>query len=270
MIETVMRPNQRGLALGEAYGRRELLYFLIWRDIKIRYKQTVFGVAWAVLVPLLQLAIFTIIFGRLAGIRPDGDYPYTLFVLCGLVPWTFFAQAVTLGGQSLVNQQQMLTKVYFPRIFVPTGTVGGCFVDFMISFGVFGAAIAWYHYTPSWQVVFVPALALLTIIASLGVVYLLSALTVTYRDFRYIIPVMIQSLMYLSPVVYPVTLVPTKYQWILGLNPMAGIIDGFRSAILGKPWNFPILLTSIASTFAILIVGAMYFRNTERRFADIA
>jgi lipopolysaccharide transport system permease protein len=270
MVETVMRPNQRGLALTEAYGRRELLYFLIWRDVKIRYKQTIFGVAWAVLVPLLQLAIFSVIFGRLAGIKPDGDYPYTLFVLAGLVPWTFFSQSVTQGGQSLVNQQQMLTKVYFPRIFVPTGTVGGCFVDFIISFGVFGAAIAWYHFMPSWQVIFVPALALLTVIASLGVVYLLSALTVTYRDFRYIIPVMIQLLMYLSPVVYPVTLVPAKYQWILGLNPMAGIIDGFRSSILGKPWNFPTLLTSIASTFGLLIVGALYFRNTERRFADIA
>jgi lipopolysaccharide transport system permease protein len=270
MIETVMRPNQRGLALAEAYGRRELLYFLIWRDIKIRYKQTVFGIAWAVLVPLLQLVIFGVVFGRLAGIKPDGDYPYTLFVLAGLVPWTFFAQSVTLGALSLVNQQQLLTKVYFPRIFVPTGTVGGCFVDFLISFGVFGAVLAWYHYTPSWQVVFVPALAVLTVIESLGVVYLLSALTVTYRDFRYVVPVMIQSLMYLSPVVYPVTLVPVKYQWILGLNPMAGIIDGFRSSILGKPWNFPTLLTSIASTFVILTVGATYFRNTERRFADIA
>jgi lipopolysaccharide transport system permease protein len=177
---------------------------------------------------------------------------------------------VTLGALSLVNQQQLLTKVYFPRIFVPTGAVGGCFVDFLVSFGVFGVILAWYHYTPSWQVVFVPALALLTVIESLGVVYLLSALTVTYRDFRYVVPVMIQLLMYLSPVVYPVTLVPAKYQWILGLNPMAGIIDGFRSSILGKPWNFPTLLTSIASTLVILIVGAMYFRNTERRFADIA
>ena len=199
MIETVMRPNQRGLALAEAYSRRELLYFLIWRDIKIRYKQTVFGIAWAVLVPLLQLAIFGVVFGRLAGIKPDGDYPYTLFVLAGLVPWTFFSQSVTVGALSLVNQQQLLTKVYFPRIFVPTGAVGGCFVDFLVSFVVFAAILAWYHYMPSWQVVFVPALAVLTVVASLGVVYLLSALTVTYRDFRYIIPVMIQSAHVLEP-----------------------------------------------------------------------
>ena len=133
-VETVIRPGQRGLALTEAYGRRELLYFLIWRDFKIRYKQSVLGIAWAVLVPLIQLVIFSVIFGWLAGIKPDGDYPYALFVLAGLVPWTFFSQSVTQGGQSLVNQQQMLTKVYFPRLFVPTGTVGGCSIDFLISF----------------------------------------------------------------------------------------------------------------------------------------
>ena len=270
VVETVIRPNQRGLALTEAYARRELLYFLIWRDVKIRYKQTVLGIAWAVLVPVIQLVIFSVIFGWLAGIKPDGDYPYTLFVLAGLVPWTFFAQSVTQGGQSLVNQQQMLTKVYFPRLFVPTGTVGGCFVDFLISFGVYAAVIAWYRFTPSWQVIWVPVLAAWTILASLGAVYLLSALTVAYRDFKYVVPVMIQSLMYLSPVVYPVALVPEQYQWVLGLNPMAGIIDGFRSAILGKPWNMPTLLTSLASTLVLLLVGIMYFRKTERRFADIA
>jgi lipopolysaccharide transport system permease protein len=269
-IETVMRPNQRGLALKEAYARRELLYFLILRDIKIRYKQTVLGVAWAVLVPMMQVVIFSVVFGRYAAIKPDGNYPYPLFVLAGLVPWTFFAQSVTQGGQSLVNQQQMLTKVYFPRLFVPTGAVGGCFVDFLISLVVFAVALAWYRFTPSWQVIFVPILALFTIAATLGVVYLLSALTVTYRDFRHIVPVLVQALMYLSPVVYPVQLFPARYQWLLGLNPLSGFIDGFRSAVLGKPWNFPTLLTSVASTFAFLLVGAMYFRATERRFADIA
>jgi lipopolysaccharide transport system permease protein len=148
--------------------------------------------------------------------------------------------------------------------------VGGCFVDFLISFGIYAAAIVWYQFIPSWQVIFLPPLAALTVIASLGVAYLLSALTLAYRDFRYIIPVMIQSLMFLSPVVYPVTLVPEPYQWLLGLNPMAGIIDGFRSAILGKPWNFPTLLTSVTIALAVLYIGAMYFRKTERRFADIA
>lgn len=269
-FKLIIRPNQRGLAWQEAFARRELLYFLILRDIKIRYKQTVLGVAWAVLVPVIQLGIFSVIFGNLAGIKPDGDYPYPLFVLTGLVPWTFFAQSVTQGGQSLVNQQQLLTKVYFPRLFVPTGAVGGCFVDFAIALGLYAATLAWYRFVPSWQVIFVPVLVLLTIMAALGAVYLLAALSVAYRDFRYVIPVMIQTLMYLSPVIYPNSIVPEQYQWIVALNPMAGIIDGFRSAILGKAWNLSALLTSALSTFVLLIVGGLYFRKTERRFADIA
>jgi len=269
-VETVIRPNQRGLALAEAYARRELLYFLMWRDITIRYKQTVFGIAWSVLVPVLQLVIFSVIFGRLAGIKPDGDYPYPLFVLAGLVPWTFFAQSVTQGANSLVNQQHVINKIYFPRLFVPTGSVGAYCVDFFISFCVYAALLAWYRYTPSWQAIFVPVLAAWTILLSLGAAYLLSALTVAYRDFRYIVPVMIQSFMFLSPVVYPVSIIPDRYHWLVGLNPMAGIIDGFRSAILGKAWNMLTLLPSLATTAILLSVGLMYFRKTERRFADIA
>jgi lipopolysaccharide transport system permease protein len=269
-VETVIRPNQRGLALSEAYVRRELLYFLVWRDIKVRYKQTVMGIAWAVLVPAIYLTIFSVVFGRLAGITPDGDYPYPLFVLAGLVPWTFFAQSVAQGGQSLVDQQQLLTKVYFPRLFMPTAAVIGCFIDFVLALGVLALVLAWYGYAPSGQIVFLPVLAAFTVLASLGAAYLLSALTVAYRDFRYIVPVMIQSLMFLSPVIYPVSLVPERYQWILGLNPMAGIIDGFRSAILGKPWNVPTLLASMTSILVLLLAGAMYFRKTERRFSDIA
>lgn len=214
--------------------------------------------------------IFTLIFGRFAHIKPDGDYPYALFALAGLVPWTFFAQSVTLGGQSLLNQQQMLTKVYFPRLFVPTGTVGGCFVDFLISLGVYAAAIVWYRFIPSWQIIFVPILTLFTIILSLGVTYLLSALIVMYRDFRFIVPVIVQTLMYVSPVVFSLDVFPARYRWVVALNPMAGIIDGFRSAILGKPWDFPALATSLITTFVILVLGLTYFRTTERRFADIA
>ncbi len=269
-VEIVVRPNQRGLALSEAYARRELLYFLVWRDLKVRYKQTVLGIAWAVLVPLLQLVIFSVVFGRLAGIRPDGDYPYPLFVLAGLVPWTFFAQSVTHGGQCLVDQQQLLTKVYFPRLYMPAAAVAGCFIDLLVSFAVLAAVLAWYGHAPSAQIVFLPVLIALTILVSLGAAFLLSALNVAYRDFRYVVPVMIQSLMFLSPVIYPVTLVPEGYQWLLGLNPMAGIIDGFRSAILGKPWNMPTLLVSSASAALLFIAGAMYFRATERRFSDIA
>jgi lipopolysaccharide transport system permease protein len=267
---TVIRSNQKGLALREALERRELLYFLVWRDIKIRYKQTVLGIAWAVLNPAIQLIIFSVIFGRFAGIKSDGAYPYPIFVLAGLVPWSFFAQAVAQGAQSLVNQQHMLTKIYFPRLFVPTGAVGGCVLDYAISFAVFAAVLAGYRFLPSWQVLFLPVLILLTIVAALGAVYLLSALTVAYRDFRYVVPVLIQTLMYLSPVVYPLTIFPKRYQWLLGLNPMAGLIDGFRSSLLGKPWNYPILFTSTCSSLVLLLTGLSYFRQTERRFADIA
>ena len=255
-VETIIRPNQRGLALSQAYARRELLYFLVWRDVKVRYKQTVIGIAWAVLVPVIQLVIFSLIFGYLAGIKPDGDYPYPLFVLAGLVPWSFFAQSVTQGGQSLVDQQQLLTKVYFPRLLMPTAAVAGCLIDFLVSLGVLAVLLACYGHAPSGQIVFLPVLVAFTILASLGAAYLLSALTAAYRDFRYIIPLMIQSLMFLSPVIYPVALVPERYQWLLGLNPMAGIIDVFRSAILGRPWNVPTLLTSFASTLVLLLVGA--------------
>lgn len=269
-VKTVIRPGERGLALGEAYARRELLYFLIWRDITIRYKQTVFGVAWAVLVPMIQLVIFSVIFGRLAGIQPDGDYPYPLFVLAALVPWNFFSQSVIQGGHSLANQQDVIKKAYFPRLFLPTASVGANCVDLLISFGVYAALLAWYRYTPSWEAILVPALAAWTLLVSLGAAYLLSALTVAYRDFRYITPLMIQSLLFLSPIVYPVSIIPERYRWLLGLNPVAGIIDAFRSAILGKPWNLPTLLTSLAVTVILLFAGLWYFRETERRFADIA
>lgn len=269
-IETIIRPNQRGLALAEAYARRELLYFLVWRDIKLRYKQTAIGIAWAVLVPVMQLVIFSVIFGHYAGIRPDGDYPYPLFVLAGLVPWTFFAHSVTQGGHSLADQHHLLTKVYFPRLFMPTAAVAGCFLDSLVAFGVLLLVLAWYGYAPSAQIVFLPVLVAFAIMAALGVAYLLSALTVAYRDFRYLIPVGVQLLLFLSPVIYPVTLVPERYQWLLGLNPMAGVIDGVRSAILGKPWNMSMLMMSAGSALVLLFIGATYFRMTERKFADIA
>ncbi len=269
-VETVIRANQRGLALSEAYARRELLYFLVWRDIKVRYRQTVIGVAWAVLVPVIQLVIFSVFFGWLAGIKPDGDYPYALFVFTALVPWTMFSQSIAQGGMSLANQQQLLTKVYFPRLFIPTAAVALSLIDLIMSLGVLAALLAWYGYAPSAQIVFLPALVGLSVLASLGAAYLLSALTVAYRDFGFILPVMVQVLMFVSPVIYPVALVPEQYQWLLGLNPMTGIIDGFRSAVLGKPWNVPALLSSSVCTLVLLLAGAMYFRRTERRFADIA
>ncbi len=253
----------------ELWEYHELLYFLVWRDVKIRYKQTVLGIAWAVLQPVFSMVIFTVIFGKFAKI-PSDNLPYAVFVYAGLLPWTFFSQAVTMGGQSLVNQQHLLTKIYLPRLFVPTASIGAGLVDLAISFGVYAIILVVYQITPSWQVVFVPLLVLLTVTAALGFAYTLAALTVAYRDFRYVVPFMIQAMMYLSPVVYPVSIVPERFHWLLALNPMAGIIDGYRSAILGKPWNLTMLGVSTAMTLVLLGFGLFYFRKTERRFADIA
>jgi lipopolysaccharide transport system permease protein len=259
-----------GHGLGELIERRELLYFLVWRDIKVRYKQTALGVAWAVLLPLFQAIVFTVIFGKLAGLKPDGPYPYSVFVLAGLIPWTFFSQAVIQGSQSLVNQQHLLTKVYFPRLFVPAAAVGGCLVDFVIGFALYGAVLAYYGVLPPVQALLVPVLMALTVAAAAGIVFFLSALTVTYRDFRYVVPFAVQAMMYVSPIVYPVKLFPEQYRWILGINPMAGLIDAYRSAILRKPWDLELLMVSSISLLLCVIVGLVYFRRTERRFADIA
>jgi lipopolysaccharide transport system permease protein len=256
--------------LAELVGRRELLGFLIWRDIKVRYKQTALGVVWALLVPLLQTFLFTAIFGRFAKIQTDGNYSYTVFVLAGLIPWTFFSQALTLGGQSLINQQHLLTKVYFPRLFVPAAAVGGCLLDFFIGFILYAAVLTYYQVLLPRSFWFFPFLVLLTIIATLGIVFLVAALTVRYRDFKYVIPFAVQALMYASPVIYPVTLVPHRYRWILALNPMSGIIDGFRSSILGKPWDPQLIWLSVVSSLVFFVAGVGYFRSTERSFADIA
>lgn len=269
--ELLIRPRKGwiGLDWPEMLRYRELLYFLVWRDYKVRYKQTVLGVAWAVLQPVFSMLVFTVIFGKLAKISSEG-FPYAVFVYAGLLPWTFFAASVNISGLSLVNQQHLLTKIYFPRLFVPTAAVGAGLVDLAISFGVYAVVLTWYGILPSWQVVFLPFLVLLTVMATLSFGYLLSALTVSYRDFRYVIPFMLQAMMYLSPVVYPVSLVPERFHWLLALNPMTGIIDGYRSAILAKPWNLTTLAVSTAVTVALFIFSLFYFRKTERRFADIA
>jgi len=269
--EIVIRPRKGWINIdwAEINHYRELLYFLVWRDVKIRYKQTVLGVAWAVLQPVFSMIVFTVIFGKFAKIPSDG-IPYAVFVYAGLLPWTFFANGVTHAGLSLVSQQNLLTKIYFPRLFVPAAAIGGGFVDLAISFGVYAVILAAYGVAPGWGTVFVPLLLLFTIMAALGLGCLLAALTVSYRDFRYVVPFMMQALMYLSPVVYPVSLIPSKYHWLLAINPMAGIIDAFRSAILGKPWNLTTLAVSGGVTLLLLVFGMFYFRKTERRFADIA
>jgi lipopolysaccharide transport system permease protein len=258
-----------GIDWAEMFRSRELLYFLVWRDYKVRYKQAVLGVAWAVLQPVFNMLIFTVVFGHLAKMSSEG-YPYAVYNFAALLPWTFFATGVNLAGMSLVNQQALLTKVYFPRIFVPVAAIGVGLLDMAISFGVYAAILVYYRQAISWQVVYLPLLVLATVLATLGPSLALAALTVSYRDFRYVVPFLLQALMYLSPVVYPLSIWPRRFQWLPALNPMTGIIDGYRSAILGKAWNIPTLLISGASTVALAIIGTLYFRKTERRFADIA
>jgi len=269
--ETIIRPRPGWIAIDwrELWDSRELLAFLVWRDISVRYKQTVLGLAWAILQPVFTMLVFTVIFGNLAQM-PSQGIPYPIFVYAGLLPWMFLSTAVGGASQSLVSQQALLTKIYLPRLFVPAASVGGGLVDLGVSFGVFAILMAYYGVVPGWGVLAVPFLILLTLVASLGVGLALAALTVTYRDFRYVIPFMIQAWMYLSPVIYPVTLVPAKWQLLLAVNPMVGIIDGFRSALLGTPWNLPALAMSTACACVALLFGLFYFRKTERRFADVA
>lgn len=258
-----------GIDWKELYRARELLFFLVWRDVKIRYKQTILGFAWAVLQPLFMMAIFTFVFGRFAKIPSEG-FPYPVFVFAGLLPWTFFANGLTQGGQCLVNQQQLLTKIYFPRLYVPTATVGAFLVDFAISLGLYALILTIYRIVPAWTIVFLPALMALTVMMTLGAVYCLSTLTVLYRDFRYVVPFLVQALMYLSPVIFPVSLIPPRFHALLALNPMCGIIEAYRSAILGTPWNWLTLAVSTASAFVLFAFGLFYFRKVERRFADVA
>lgn len=270
LVQRILPPRRwTPIDFGELLRYRELLYFLVWRDFKVRYKQTVLGVAWALLQPVFSMIVFTVIFGNLAGLSSDG-YPYAIYVYAGLLPWTFFASGVNLGGLSLVNQQHLLTKVYFPRLFVPTAAVGIGLVDMLIAGVIYAGLMVWFQQSPTLSLLTLPGLVLLLTMATLGFSYLLAALTVSYRDFRFVIPFMMQAMMYISPVVYPVSMVPDKYQWVLAMNPMAGIIDGFRSALLGKPWNFTTLAVSAGVTVVLFLVGMLHFRRTEQYFADIA
>ena len=279
--ELVIQPTKGwiGIDWSELFRFRELLYFLVWRDVKVRYKQAVLGVGWAVLEPTLNMIVFTAIFGVAAGLRSNlpPDMPYAVFVFAGLVPWKLFATAMSQGGMSLVNQQNLLTKIYFPRLFVPTATVGSALVDMALQFVVFAGILAYYGFVPSWQIVFLPFLIALTAVMATGVAYLLSALTVTYRDFRFLIPVMVQVWMYLSfiPIPVPPSLRNSeKWQTLLAFNPMYGIVSAFRACITGNPsavgfhpWH---LALSVAIAAGVFVLGLFYFRKTERRFADIA
>jgi lipopolysaccharide transport system permease protein len=263
------RAGWRAMDLAELWRYRELLWFLAARDIKLRYKQTALGVAWAVIQPLFTMFLFSIFFGRLGGIPSDG-MPYPLFTLCALLPWQLFAYALMQSSNSIVNEQRLITKVYFPRLIVPISSVLSGLVDFTVAFVLLLAMMTWYGQTPSWAVVTVPLFVLLALAAALAVGLWLAALNVQYRDFRYTIPFLTQLWLFASPVAYPSSLVPEAWRPLYGLNPMAGVIEGFRWALLNKAdLSWELLAASTAAVAIMLTGGLFYFQRMEKTFADI-
>ncbi len=256
------------LNFNQLWAYRELLYFLMWRDVKVRYKQTVLGAAWAIIQPLFTMLIFTLFFGKLAGV-PSDNVPYPVFVYAGLLIWTFFSNALTNSGNSLVGNQNLLTKVYFPRIIIPGATVGAGLVDLAISFLVLIGLMIYYDVGVTWGILLVPVILIFTTLLALGVGMWTSALNVKYRDIRFALPFAIQLWMFLSPIIYPSTFVPAKWRWLLTLNPLTGLIDGFRAALFAQRINWFTLAISIALTLTILVYAAYVFRRMERSFADI-
>jgi lipopolysaccharide transport system permease protein len=269
-IETVIRPTEGWIAVDwrELARSHELFYTLVSRDVMIRYKQTVLGVTWAVIQPLFQMAVFTVIFGRFVGVK-TGEIPYAMFVFAGLVPWTFFSNAVNAASLSLLTQQHLLTKIYFPRLFVPAATAGAYLVDMAISLALYGVMLPFFGIWPGWGILALPILVVQTFAATLAISLSLAAMTILYRDLRFVIPFGMQLLMYLSPVIYPLDVIPRPLQYVAALNPIFGIINAFRSSILGTPWEPAMLAISTASTVILLLFGTYFFRRTERHFADI-
>lgn len=249
---------------------RELFYFLSWRDILVRYKQTAIGVAWSVIRPFMTMVVFTIIFGKLAKF-PSGTAPYAILVYAAMLPWQFFSNSLSEGSNSLISNSNMISKVYFPRLIVPGSAVIVSLVDFLISFVILGFLMAWYRFVPDWRMVTLPLFLILALLASLGFSLWLAALNVKYRDFRYIVPFIVQFGLYVSPVGFASSVVPEKWRLLYSLNPMVGVIDGFRWAILGgdAAIYWPGFLLSTALSLLILLGGIRYFRKTERIFADI-
>jgi len=256
------------LDLRELWAYRELLWVLTERDIKVRYKQTILGAAWAILRPVLTMAIFTVIFGRLARMPSDG-YPYSVFVYSGLLPWTFFSGALTAASQSLVGSQNLVSKVYFPRLIIPLSSIGAGLVDLAISTGILLLLMLYYRVGWTLNLLLAPLLLLGVVFAALGIGTLLCALTVAYRDFRHLTPFMVQIWLYVTPVIYPSSLFPEQYRWLLYLNPMTGMVEGFRWAFLGKAMEPVGLLISVVVSILFFLVGVAYFEKVERRFADI-
>jgi lipopolysaccharide transport system permease protein len=250
---------------------RELFRVLAWRDLSVRYKQTVIGVLWAIIRPFLTMLVFTIIFGRIARLPTDGNAPYALMVFAGILPWTFFSTGLSEASNSLINNASLISKVYFPRLIVPTAAVVVAFVDFLISFSILVVLMGWYRFWPDWRIIVLPAFALLVFLASIGPALWITSLNVKYRDFRYVIPFIVQFGLYVSPVGFSSSVVPAQWRLAYSLNPMVGVIDGFRWCILGTQSELflPGLATSVAVIAFFLWFGVHQFRKTEKSFADL-
>jgi lipopolysaccharide transport system permease protein len=257
------------LRLRELWEYRELLYFLVWRDVKVRYKQTALGAAWAILQPVFAMLVFSVFLGRLARVPSDG-YPYPLFVYCALVPWTYFAGCLTHASNSLVDHRHLLTRVYFPRLMMPTAAVFGGLLDLALSLTVLLAMLAYYGVTPGAAVIATPLFILLAAASALAISLWLAALNVQYRDVRHVIPFLVQFWLFATPVAYSSTLVPERWRPLYGLNPMTGVVEGFRWALLDRPAPSGVMLAVSGVTVLVLLVGGVYyFRRMERGFADV-
>jgi len=270
-LVTNIEPPQSWLSLnlGQLWTYRELMYFLIWRDVKVRYKQTVIGIAWAVLQPLMTMLIFTVVFAVFAGVKSDG-LPYPIFAYTALLPWTLFAGALSRCSSSIVGNSNLISKVYFPRIIAPVAAAVSGIVDFMVSFALLVGMLVWYRITPTWGVFLLPLFLLLTLLAALAAGLWLSALNVRYRDIGYITPFLTQLWMFACPIAYPLNVVPSEWRSLYGLNPMVGAVEGFRWALLGKesPDLVSIGLSSVV-VVVLLVGGLLYFNRMERTFADV-
>jgi lipopolysaccharide transport system permease protein len=257
------------LNLAELRDYRELLFFFVWRDVKVRYKQTVLGALWAVIQPLLTTFFFVLLFGRFGGMSRQVSGPYALHVFFGMMPWTFFSNAVTLAANSMVGSSHLITKVYFPRILVPASSIVSSLVDFAISFVVLAVMMAAYGVAPTWRIVTMPLFVAGTVIAATGAGVLFAALIVTYRDVRYVLTFVIQLWLFASPVLYTLDIIPPQYRWWYAMNPIAGMISGFRTSLLGGPFPLGVIAISTITTAILAFVGVRYFVQVERRFADV-
>ena len=249
---------------------RELFYFLSWRDILVRYKQTVIGIAWSVIRPLLTMIILTIVFGKIAKLPSEG-VPYPILVFAAMLPWQFFSNALSEAGNSLIGNANLISKIYFPRLIIPTSAVVTSFIDFLISGIILAVLMAWYRFVPGWRILSLPVFISIAFAAAMGAGLWLTALNVKYRDFRYVIPFMVQLGLYISPVGFSSSIVPDKWRLLYSINPMVGVIDGFRWALLGNKSAiyWPGFLLSIAVVGIVLVTGIIYFRKTEKTFADV-